>query len=67
VRHFRKELWTRRLKDSYILEPGEGSYAQRAKEKAKEILARHSVPSLDEGVLKEMDNIMFEAHCDILG
>jgi trimethylamine--corrinoid protein Co-methyltransferase len=67
VRHFRKELWTRRLRDSFVLDPGEGSYADRAKQKAKEILATHSVPPLEEGLLKEMDDLMQQARRDILG
>ena len=67
VRHFRKELWTRRLRDSFVLEPGESGYAERAREKARSILATHSVPPLDEGLLKEMEALMQKARRDILG
>jgi len=67
VRHFRKELWTRRLRDNFVLDPGEGSYIERAREKARSILATHKVPPLEEGLLKEMDDLMQSARRDILG
>lgn len=66
VQNFRKELWTKRLQDSLLLESGPDSYADRARQKAKEILASHSVPPLEESVLKEMDALMAEAREDIL-
>lgn len=67
VQHFRKELWTRKLKDSFVLEAGGGSFADRAKEKVKSILKNHRVPPLDRGLQKEMSSIMQQARRDILG
>ncbi|MGI6615342.1 MAG: trimethylamine methyltransferase family protein [Dethiobacteria bacterium] len=66
VQNFRKELWTKRLQDSFILDAGTDSYVDRARQKAKEILASHSVPPLAESVLKEMEGLMSEARRDIL-
>ena len=67
VQHFRKELWTKRINENLVLNPGKDSYAARAKEKVKEVLSVHSVPPLEEDLLKEMDSLMLEAQNDILG
>jgi trimethylamine--corrinoid protein Co-methyltransferase len=67
VQHFRKELWTKKLQDRFILDPGESSFADQAKQKVREILKGHKVPSLDRDLLKEMDAIMLKARHDILG
>jgi trimethylamine--corrinoid protein Co-methyltransferase len=66
LQHFRKELWTKRLKDPFILEPGEGTFADLAKQRVKDILRGHQVPPLDEDLLKEMDTLVLEAREDIL-
>ena len=47
VQHFRKELWTKKLQDRFILDPGESSFADQAKQKVREILTGHKVPPLD--------------------
>lgn len=66
LQHFRKELWTKRLKDPFILEPGEGTFADQAKHKVKDILKSHRVPPLDRELLREMDRLVLEARRDIL-
>jgi len=67
VQHFRKELWIKSLQDRFILDPGDGSFVERSKQKVKEILARHEVPPLEGDLLKEMEAIMRRARRDILG
>lgn len=67
VQHFRKELWIKNLQDRFFLDPGEGSFADQAKHKVREILTNYQVPPLDRDLLKEMDAIMLQARRDILG
>lgn len=66
VKHFRQELWTKRLKDTIILDrSGTGSFAERAKYKVKEILANHHVPPIDAETLIEMDKLMQQARREL--
>jgi trimethylamine--corrinoid protein Co-methyltransferase len=67
VQHFRKELWIKNLQDRFFLDPGEGSFADQAKHKVREILTNYQVPPLDRDLLKEKDAIMLQARRDILG
>jgi len=66
LKHFRKELCTQKLQDSFIFNesPGE-DYYQRAKQRVKIILAEHSVPAPEQVVLQEMDQVMDKARQDI--
>ena len=68
IKHFRKELWTKKLKDSFIFDTTDGeSFRDQAKQKVKDILATHIPPAIDEDMLKEMDKVMQEARRDIIG
>jgi len=68
MKHFRKELWTKKLEDSFIFETTDGeSFRERAKQKVMDILAKHAPPAIDEDIQKEMDKVMQEARRDILG
>jgi len=67
-RHFRKELWTKKLEDNFIFQPtSELSHVDRAKERVKEILSSHTVAALDQATLQEMDNILKHARREIIG
>ena len=66
--HYRKEIWTRELHDAIILSSvAKGSFLERAKAKAKEILSTHKPPPIKEDVHKEMGRILRAAKKDILG
>jgi trimethylamine---corrinoid protein Co-methyltransferase len=66
LKHFRQELWTKRLQDTIILDrSGTGSFAERAKHKVKEILTNHHVPTIDAETLKEMDKLMQQARREL--
>ncbi len=68
VDHFKQEVWSRELSDTFILDPEvKGSFIERAEAKVKEILAIHTPPPVDESVHKEMDQILRDAEKDILG
>ena len=66
--HFRKEIWSRELCDTFILDPEtKGSFLERAKAKVKEILSTHKPPPIKEEVRKEMRRILRDAEKDIMG
>jgi len=66
--HFRKEIWSRELYDPFIVDPAaKGSFLERAKAKAKEILSTHKPPPIKEEVHKEMRRILRDAEKDIMG
>jgi trimethylamine--corrinoid protein Co-methyltransferase len=68
LKHFKREIWSRQLSDTFVLEPAtKGSYIERAKAKVKEILAAHTPLPLKENVDKEMQQILKDAENDILG
>ncbi|MCD6599702.1 MAG: trimethylamine methyltransferase family protein [Dehalococcoidia bacterium] len=68
VDHFKQEVWSRELSDTFILDPEEnGSFIERAKAKVKEILATHTPTPVDESVHKEMEQILRDAEKDIEG
>jgi len=68
IEHFRREIWTRELSDTFILDPAvRGSFHERAKAKVKEILSTHIVPPIKNDVRKEMEQILRDAEKDILG
>jgi trimethylamine--corrinoid protein Co-methyltransferase len=68
LKHFKREIWSRQLSDTFILDPAtKGSYIERAKAKVKEILATYTPLSLKENVDKEMQRILKDAGNDILG
>ena len=68
LEHFRKEIWSRELSDTFILDPTvKGSFLEKARAKVTEILARHTAPPLKEDVHKEMEQILRDAEKDIVG
>ena len=68
IEHFRKEIWSRELCDTFILDPkAKGSFQERARAKVKEILSTHKPPPIEEGVRKEMRQILQAAKKDIMG
>jgi len=68
LEHFRREIWSRGLSDTFILDPtAKGSFLERAKAKVKEILAEHTAPPLNEDVHREMEQILRDAEKDIAG
>jgi len=68
VEHFKQEIWSRELSNTFILDPAaKGSFVERAKAKVKEILAAHTPPPVKESVHKEMEQILGDAEKDILG
>jgi trimethylamine--corrinoid protein Co-methyltransferase len=68
IEHFRKEIWSRELCDTFILDPkAKGSFHERAKAKVREILSTHKPPPIEEGVRKEMGQILQAAEKDIMG
>jgi len=68
VEHFKKEIWSRTMDDTFILDPmSKGSFSERAKTKVREILSIHKAPPIEETVHKEMGQILKDAEKDILG
>jgi len=68
IEHFKREIWSRELSDTFILDPAaKGSFLERAKAKVKEILSTHTPPPIKEDVHKEMEQILRDAGKDILG
>jgi trimethylamine--corrinoid protein Co-methyltransferase len=68
IAHFRKEIWSRELSDTFILAPvTKGSFLERARVKVKEILSTHKPPPIKEDVHKEMRRILRDAEKDIMG
>jgi len=68
LEHFKKEIWSRTMDDTFILDPmSKGSFSERAKTKVKEILSIHKAPPIEETVHKEMERILKDAEKDILG
>ena len=66
--HFKKEIWSRTLSDTFILDPAAtGSFIERAQAKVREILATHKAPPIEEAVDKEMSQIIKDAEADIGG
>lgn len=65
AKHFRREIWTRDLSDTFYLDPGEGSYLERARKKIKEILSTHSVP-IEKDLAKEMEKVLQAAEKEIM-
>jgi len=68
LEHFKKEIWSRSMDDTFILDPmSKGSFSERAKTKVREILSTHKAPPIKEAVPKEMGQILKDAEKDILG
>jgi len=68
LEHFKKEIWSRTMDDTFILDPmSKGSFSERAKTKVREILSIHKAPPIKEAVHKEMERILKDAEKDILG
>jgi len=66
--HFKKEIWSRELSDTFILDPAaKGSFIEKAQAKVREILAKHRAPLIEEAVDKEMKRIIEDAERDIGG
>ena len=66
--HFKKEIWSRELSDTFILDPAaKGSFIEKAQAKVREILATHRAPLIEEAVDKEMNRIIEDAERDIGG
>jgi len=68
IKHFRKEIWSGELSDTFVLDPAtKDSFLERARAKVKEILATHKPPAIKEDVRKEMERIIRDAEKDIMG
>ena len=68
LKHFKREIWSRQLSDTFILDPAtKGSYIEKAKAKVKNILSVHTPLPLKENVNKEIQQILKDAENDILG
>jgi trimethylamine--corrinoid protein Co-methyltransferase len=68
LEHFKKEIWSRELSDTFILDPAaKGSFIEKAQAKVREILATHRAPIIEEAVDKEMRRIIEDAERDIGG
>jgi len=68
LEHFKKEIWSRTMDDTFILDPmSKDSFSERAKTKVREILSIHKAPPIEETVHKEMERILKDAEKDILG
>lgn len=65
IEHFRKEIWLKDLSETFYLDPGEGSYLERAKKKVKEIISTHKVP-IEESIVKELEIVLQKAQKDIM-
>ena len=66
--HFKKEIWSRELSNTFILDPAaKGSFIEKAQAKVREILATHRAPLIEEAVDKEMSRIIKDAERDIGG
>jgi len=66
LEHFKKEIWSRELSDTFILDPAaKGSFIEKAQAKVREILATHRAPLIEEAVDKEMRQIIADAEKDI--
>ena len=66
--HFKKEIWSRELSNTFILDPAaKGSFIEKAQAKVREILATHRAPLIEEAVDKEMSQIIKDAERDIGG
>ena len=64
LEHFREEIWLK--KETTILPSMSGSLIDRAKEKVRQILSSHVPPQLDEGVKREISQILRECEKDML-
>jgi trimethylamine--corrinoid protein Co-methyltransferase len=62
--HFQEEIWLK--KESTILPSTDGSLVERAKEKVREILSKHSPPPIDGDVRAEIDQIVRDYEKSIL-
>jgi len=68
LEHFKKEIWSRELSNTFILDPSaKGSFIEKAQTKVREILATHRPPLIEEAVDKEMSRIIEDAERDIGG
>jgi len=68
LEHFKKEIWSRTMDDTFILDPmSKDSFTERAKAKVREILSTHKAPPIEETVHREMECILKDAERDILG
>ncbi len=64
LEHFREEIWLK--KETTILPSMSGSLIDRAKEKVRQILSSHVPLQLDEGVKREISQILRECEKDML-
>ena len=64
LEHFREEIWLK--KETTILPSMSGSLIDRAKEKVRRILSSHVPPQLDEGMKREISQILRECEKDML-
>jgi len=68
LEHFKKEIWSRTMDDTFILDPmSKDSFSERAKTKVREVLSTHKAPPIKEALHKEMQQILRDAEKDILG
>ena len=67
IKHFKKEIWTRKTSDTFILDSSaKGSLHEIARAKVKEILAAHKPPPIKEDIHKEMEQILRDAEKDMI-
>jgi len=64
LEHFREEIWLK--KETTILPSMSGALIDRAKEKVRQILSSHVPLQLDEGVKREISQILRECEKDML-
>jgi len=64
LEHFQKEIWLK--KEPTLLPSTGGSLVERAKEKVRQILSSHVPSQLDEGVKREINQILHNCEKDML-
>jgi len=64
LEHFQKEIWLK--KEATLLPSAGGSLVERAKEKVRQILSSHVPSQLDEGVKREINQILRNCEKDML-
>jgi trimethylamine--corrinoid protein Co-methyltransferase len=66
ARHFRKEMWTRDMTETFLLEPG-SSFEERARDTIQGILASHQPTPVDQAAGDEMERLLGRAAQEIAG
>jgi len=65
--HFKKEIWSRELSDTFILDRAiEGSFIEKAQAKVGEILTTHEVTALPDDVQEQIAHILKRAEAELV-